>query len=88
MYAQAVNFRALCRIIGTSSLAAGTAFAISFPISCVALTYQAGRQYPHDGQNGLYGFLIGSLIGLGFAIPTFLGTFIWRIIRFASTDED
>jgi len=82
-----VNLRALGRIIGTSVLAAGIAFAISFPISCAALTYQAGKQYPHDGQNGLYGFLIGGLIGLGFAIPTFLGTLIWRIIRLASTDE-
>ena len=82
-----MNLRALSRIIGTSVLAAGVAFAISFPISCAALTYQAGRQYPHDGQNGLYGFLIGSLIGLGFAVPAFLGTLIWRIIRFASEDE-
>ena len=86
-YTQAVNFRALCRIIGTSVLTAGATFVITSLISCVALTCQAGRQYPHDGQNGLYGFLIGGLIGLGFAIPTFLGALIWRIIQFASTDE-
>jgi len=82
-----VNVRALTKIIGASGLAAGAAFVISFLISCVALTYEAGRQYPHDGQNGLYGFLMGGVIGIGFAIPTFLGTFIWRIIRFASADE-
>jgi uncharacterized protein YqgC (DUF456 family) len=82
-----VNLRALVKIIGASGLVAGAAFLISFLISCVAVAYEAGRRYPYDGQNGLAGFLVGSWIGLFTAIPTFLGTLIWRIIRFDSSDE-